>query len=125
MAIWSARSTASSSACPKCQRTLSVPALFWRNSPIRVKKLLTPAYYDQTLIGQYTRDEESVDMLDIIFSTRVYDVGIYYNIGTYKDQLAALFRTRTPIASMYDTYKNAADTKINQINSIFQVTSGE
>ena len=89
------------------------------------KKLLTPAYYDQTLIGQYTRDEESVDMLDIIFSTRVYDVGIYYNIGTYKDQLAALFRTRTPIASMYDTYKNAADTKINQINSIFQVTSGE
>lgn len=89
------------------------------------KKLLTPAYYDQTLVGQYTRDEESVDMLDIIFSSRVYDVGIYYNIGTYKDQLARMFTQRTPIASMYETYRNTADTKINQINSIFQVVSGD
>ncbi len=84
------------------------------------KKLLTPAYYDQTLIGQYTRDEESVDMLDIIFATRVYDVGIYYKIGTYKDQLANAFVNRPTIASMYETYRPQAESLINQINTIFQ-----
>ena len=83
------------------------------------KKLLTPAYYDQTLVGQYTRDEESVDMLDIIFSTRVFDVGIYYNIGTYKEQLAGLFRNRQSISSIYETYRNSAETKIKEINTFF------
>ena len=83
------------------------------------KKLLTPAYYEQTLIGRTIRDEESAEMLDIIFASLVYDVGIYYNIGTYKDQLANLHRTRTPISSMYETYKNQAEQKIGTINMIF------
>ena len=83
------------------------------------KELLTPAYYEQTLIGQTTRDEESAEMLDIIFSTRVYDVGIYYNIGTYKEQLGNLHRTRQSIATLYETYKSSAEQKISSINAIF------
>ena len=81
------------------------------------KKLLTPAYYDQTLIGRSVRDEESVEMLDIIFSTRVFDVGQYYNIGTYKDQLAKLFVTRTPITSLYETYRTTAEQKIESMHN--------
>ena len=83
-------------------------------------KILTPAYYDQTLIGRSVRDMESVDMLDIIFSTRVFDVGQYYNVGTYKDQLAKLFTTRTEITSLYDTYRSAAESKIEAINEFMQ-----
>ncbi|MBQ9133946.1 MAG: extracellular solute-binding protein [Clostridia bacterium] len=83
------------------------------------KQLLTPAYYEQTLIGQTTRDEESAEMLDIIFATRVYDVGIYYNIGTYKEQLVNMHRTRQAISSMYETYKTSAEQKISSINTIF------
>ncbi len=89
------------------------------------KQLLTPAYYDQTLIGQYTRDEESADMLDLIFATRVYDVGIYYNIGEYKTQLGALYRTRSSLSSLYETYLNVANKKIEQINTIFAMANEE
>ena len=83
------------------------------------KKLLTPAYYEQTLIGKTIRDEESAEMLDIIFSSLVYDVGIYYNIGTYKDQLAKLHTSRQALSTLYETYKNQAEQKIGTINTIF------
>jgi len=40
---------------------------------------LTKAYYDITLKGKYSRDEESEEMLDLIFSTRVMDQGMFFN----------------------------------------------
>ncbi len=33
------------------------------------------AYYDVALKGKYTRDEESVEMLDLIFANRIFDLG--------------------------------------------------
>ena len=83
------------------------------------KKLLTPAYYEQTLIGQYTRDEESADMLDLIFATRVYDVGLYYNIGKYKDALANMFVNRRTLTTVYETYRESAEKTIAEINAAF------
>lgn len=85
------------------------------------KKLLTPAYYDQTLIGQYTRDEESAAMLDLIFATRVYDVGIYYTIGDYKTALGRLYVTRSALSSLYDANLGQAEKKIDQINQVFAI----
>ena len=83
------------------------------------KKLLTPAYYEKTLVGQYTRDEESAEMLDIIFATRVFDLGIYYDIGTYKDRLCNILKEGNSLASIYDTYKPAAERKLEVINELF------
>ena len=40
---------------------------------------LTRAYYDITLKSKYSRDDESEDMLDLIFSTRVIDQGMFFN----------------------------------------------
>jgi hypothetical protein len=40
---------------------------------------LTVAYYDITLLGKYIRDDESSEMLDLIFSTRVIDQGMLFN----------------------------------------------
>ena len=34
-----------------------------------------PAYYDVCLKTKYSRDEESSEMLDLIFSSRVIDIG--------------------------------------------------
>ena len=42
---------------------------------------LTPAYYDITLQGKAVRDEESADMLDIIFESRIFDLGNMYQLG--------------------------------------------
>jgi len=38
-------------------------------------KTVIPAYYDISLQGKITRDEESVEMIDLIFDNRVFDWG--------------------------------------------------
>ncbi len=83
------------------------------------KEYLTPAYYEKTLYGQYVRDEESTEMLDIIFATRVFDVGIYYDIGTYRSQLTSLFTTRNSLATIYESYRTNAENKITSLNESF------
>ncbi len=89
------------------------------------KELLTPAYYEKTLVGQYTRDEESAEMLDLIFDNLVYDLGIYYNIGTYKSQLTAMVRTGQSLTTIYETYRSPAEVKVKEINEFFAQNSGE
>ncbi len=44
-------------------------------------RLLTPAYYDQTLKGKYQRDEDSYEMLDIACRNRVWDFGYVCSFG--------------------------------------------
>lgn len=85
---------------------------------------VTPAYYDTTLIGKNVRDEESVGMLDIIFATRVYDVGVYYKIGgaqTVHANMTALLTTGVNnFASRYEELRPAAQNKIDAINEQFE-----
>ena len=50
-----------------------------------------PAYYDVLLAGKIARDEDTVAMLDILFDTIVYDVGMNYFGGS--GQISDLFYT--------------------------------
>ena len=89
------------------------------------KKLLTPAYYEKTLVGQYTRDEESADMLDIIFATRVFDVGIYYDLGGYKDKICSMLRLGDTLTNVYETNRGAAERKLEGINELFRESTAD
>ena len=51
---------------------------------------LRPAYYDVSLKTKFMRDEESAEMLDLIFSTRCYDLGHVYNWGGVFDMFCNL-----------------------------------
>ena len=42
-----------------------------------------PAYYDVSLTNKFMRDEDSVEMLDIIRNNRVYELAIVYNWGGF------------------------------------------
>lgn len=42
---------------------------------------LIPAYYDQQLTTKLLRDEESGEMLDIIFASRKFDLGLIHGFG--------------------------------------------
>ncbi len=42
---------------------------------------LIPAYYDVMLTQKYVRDNDSAEMLDIVFSSRVYDIGDIFGFG--------------------------------------------
>ena len=88
------------------------------------REMLTPAYYEKTLVGKSVRDEESSEMLDIIFATHVFDVGIYYKIGTYKDELGKLFTTRQSIPTLYATYESKALNEIETINEVYASIPG-
>ena len=44
---------------------------------------ITPAYYTISLEGKFTRDEDSIEMLDIIRSSRNYDLAVIYNWGNF------------------------------------------
>lgn len=110
---------------PKMSKDLRRTGIVLEELAYKGKELLTPAYYDQTLVGQYTRDEESAEMLDIIFSTRVYDVGMYYKIGNYRDALIALSRTRSSLSTIYDTSLNIAKGKIDAINGFFSTLTSD
>jgi hypothetical protein len=39
---------------------------------------LKPAYYDTMLTSRNIRDEESAEMLDLIFQNRIYDMAMYF-----------------------------------------------
>ena len=107
---------------PVMNKDMERSAIILEELAYQGKRLLTPAYYEKTLVGQYTRDEESAEMLDIIFANLVYDIGIYYNIGGYKDQLTAMVRTGKSLTTIYEAYKRPAEVKIDKINKFFQQT---
>ena len=48
---------------------------------MKSKELVTPEFYDRQLKYRDTRDDESAEMLDIIFATRSFDVGAAYGWG--------------------------------------------
>ena len=85
------------------------------------KELVTPAYYDRTLIGRHVQDPESEETLEIIFANRIYDLGLFYKIGTYGTQLGYLLRDKsTDFASMYTKFEKTANTDLARINGFFQ-----
>ena len=46
-----------------------------------------PAYYDVSMTNKFTRDEDSVEMLDLIRANRVYELAIVYNWGSFYGSL--------------------------------------
>jgi len=55
-------------------------------------KLVRPAYYDKTLLGKVKRDDESEEMLEIVFDGLIYDMG-----ATFISDLSLL-----PLRSLMD-----------------------
>ncbi len=81
---------------------------------------VTPAYYEKTLVGKYIRDDESKDMVDIILSSHVYDLGWFYQIGKYCDEVLYLWWNKDPdFASMYAKHEKLANKNIEVINNAF------
>ncbi len=78
-------------------------------------EMLTPEYYDRTLKNKRFEDQESEDMLDLIFRNRTYDVGIVLNfandmLGFYDTILISGNNTHvSALDSKRDAYQEAID----------------
>lgn len=79
---------------------------------------LTPAYYEVTLQNKVARDEESAKMLDLIFSTRTYDFGWYFEIGGYNESIMNLLRSyKSDVSSMYEKGLKKANKNLDKYNT--------
>jgi len=82
---------------------------------------LQPAYYDVTLTRKYTRDDESEAMLDIIFNSRVYDIGGVYSFnGLFTGFLNLAQKKDTNIVSYYDKNIEKMNNAIDKVVAAFQ-----
>ena len=82
---------------------------------------LQPAYYDVVLQRKFTRDEESGEMLDIIFNSRVYDIGSVYAFGNvFLDFINLAAKNDRNIISYYEKKIGAMEKAINKVVDTFQ-----
>ena len=81
---------------------------------------LTYAYYDQTLNARLIRDTESSDMLDIIFQTRVYDIGFMFDWGGMGTMLQNMYDRRNfDFVSNYEKLIDKAKAAMEKSIDIF------
>ncbi|MCL2771883.1 MAG: extracellular solute-binding protein [Oscillospiraceae bacterium] len=74
-----------------------------------------PAYYDITLKTKMARDEESSEMLDIIFKNRIWDIGEISNYGDFGWQLISLSMKDNPdVTSLFDKLQGKMQSDIDK-----------
>lgn len=74
---------------------------------------LRPTFYDQVLNGVTVRDEESREMLDILFNNRVFDLAFIHNWGTVGDLYVKLYNAgQSAFASAYKRIEKTAQKAI-------------
>ena len=89
------------------------------------KEIVTPEYYDRTLKNKRFEDQESTDMLDMIFRKRTYDIGAVYNFGNilyfYTNILISGSNTQV---STLETNRSTYQTAIDDFMEIITSTPG-
>ncbi len=104
---------------PLMSKNASRSGLVFEYLAIKGQEILRPAYYDITLEGKSVRDAESAKMLDIIFATRVFDLGAYYNVGKVKDNVGNMTISRQTITNIDAQYSVAAEEAVKTLNEAF------
>jgi len=84
-------------------------------------RTLIPKYYEVSVESKYTRDEESVEMLRIIYNNRVYDLGDTLWCNEIRDGfLAGLFSNNNrDLASALATRQSSIDGAIAKTITLF------
>lgn len=86
------------------------------------RKNLVPAYYEVALKTKYSRDEESVQMLDLIFDGVVYDFGLIYNVPMFDIYQTFLLNKRDPstFTSFIEANEEKAKSKLQDIITLYE-----
>lgn len=84
------------------------------------QKYLTPAYYEKTLVGTYVRDDESEGSLEILATTRIYDIGFYIQPANINKHLIYQYREwKTDFVSTFQSLLTAAQAAIDSTNGAY------
>lgn len=105
---------------PKTVKDISRTAVVIENLSAYGYKMIRPAYYDVVLHGKTVRDEESREMLDIIFGNIEGEMAYIYNWGGYADTLKSVLSGKGDIVSTLEAKKTAVETAIEKYLSDLQ-----
>jgi len=80
-------------------------------------KSVLPLYYNQTISLKGLRDEESIEMLEIISKTRICEIGRVFGLTTALiDRISEKVRSgNSDIASIFESQKTAVEGKIQTL----------
>jgi hypothetical protein len=82
---------------------------------------ITPAYYDVSLKGKFSRDDESSEMLDLVFSTLVYDISFYYDFGGIGKILDNMVSSKnTDFVSSYEKIEEKVKIEIDKYVNLYK-----
>lgn len=88
------------------------------------KNILTPAYYEKSIIGKGARDEESLDMLDIIFQHRVADIGYITGSDDISSMMTGLRSNvksgKNDISSLNRRYESRVTKALQEMTESFE-----
>lgn len=89
--------------------------------------IVVPAYYDVLLTQKVARDEESAEMLDMVFNNRVYEIGMNYMFPGCSGYTLAhmMMNDTTDLASWYEQRLKADDEKYKQLYEDFELLGEE
>jgi len=83
-------------------------------------RTLKPAYYDITLKDKLSRDPESTEMLDLILSNRIYDLGYIYDFGGVLTTYVGLAaKGSTELTSALERIGPKVTKELDAFNGIF------
>ncbi|MCQ2433250.1 MAG: hypothetical protein MJ175_11660 [Clostridia bacterium] len=95
---------------PDLDRTgLLLEALAYESRPT-----VTKAYYDVNLYSKLTRDNDSGDMFDIIFSTKRYDLGKVFDWGSLDSSLSSLVTGNKGYATLFASRESKAQSAMEK-----------
>lgn len=77
-------------------------------------KYVRPAYYDVVLNGKTVRDDESSEMLDIIFDNVETDYAQMYKWAGFDSTMISVMTTSVDIASTFDSNRKAVEAAISE-----------
>ena len=74
-----------------------------------------PAYYEISINGKFLRDEESIEMLDIILESRVFDLAMCFGWGGLGGVLEEMYRPKNRnFVSTYERRKDSYERAIER-----------
>ena len=74
---------------------------------------ITPSLYDVIVKGKNTRDEDSMNMVDLIIRNRIFDPAYIHNFKLATVPRTVLESKKNDIASSLEKYRSDAESKLN------------
>lgn len=84
------------------------------------QQLVTPAFIETTVLGKSLRDEDSAEMIELIYDTQVYDIALMFDWGGIANMLKGLANSEsTNLASEYAKYESQIAAAMEKTMSEF------